>query len=304
MAILFAAPHTPFDAFGALDVKVIPRQAEALKNSGCLGAFVGGSTGEWPSLTVRERLRMAEVWAAAASASGLRLIIHVGHHCLDDAKKMADLCNTLEGVGGIAALAPSFFKPSGVDGLLDWCSAISKAAPDKPFYYYHIPPLTGVSEDMAKFLELGKSRIPNLSGVKFTDADMKSFRACTKRGDFEMFYGMDEQLIEGVRAGADGAVGSSYNFSAPLYVQLLAAEAAGELKRAEFLQQQAIRMIEVVARPGYLPMTKSLMARLGVDVGSVRLPLNPVSKAQTEDVVSQLKSLGLQEGEHGWGITT
>jgi N-acetylneuraminate lyase len=304
MAILFAAPHTPFDAAGALNAEVIPRQAQALKNSGCHGAFVAGSTGEWPSLTVKERLRMAEAWAAGASASGLRLIIHVGHHCLDDAKQLAGVCNTLEGVGGIAALAPSFFKPNGVDGILDWCREISNAAPDKPFFYYHIPPLTGVGGDMARFLELAKSRIPNLAGIKFTDGDMKSFQACTNQSNLEMFYGMDEQLIEGIRAGADGAVGSSYNFSAPLYVQMIAAESSGESEKAEVLQQLAVRMIEVVAKPGYLPMAKVLMTRLGVEVGSVRLPLNPVSKAQTKEVVSQLKNLGLHEGQHGWGVAS
>ena len=157
---------------------------------------------------------------------------------------------------------------------------------------------------MGKFLELGKSRIPNLAGIKFTDGDMKSFQACTNQSNLEMFYGMDEQLIEGIRAGADGAVGSSYNFAAPLYVQMIAAESSGESEKAEVLQQLAVRMIEVVAKPGYLPMAKVLMTRLGVEVGSVRLPLNPVSKAQTKEVVSQLENLGLHEGQHGWEVAS
>lgn len=302
MAILFAAPHSPFDPAGSLNADIIPCQVQALKSAGCCGAFVAGSTGEWPSLTVAERLELTEAWADAILSSELRLIIHVGHHCLDDAKQLAAACNDLDAVGGIAALAPSFFKPHGVNGILDWCSEISSAAPDKPFFYYHIPPLTGVGEDMEGFLEMGKSRIPNLAGMKFTDGDMASFQSCAKQTKLEMFYGMDEHLLEGMRAGADGAVGSSYNFAAPLYLQMLASESKGEFKKSESLQRLAVRMIEVVAKSGYLPMAKALMVRLGVDVGSVRLPLEPVSDAQTKHVVTQLIELGLHEGKHGWEL--
>jgi N-acetylneuraminate lyase len=300
MAKLFAAPHTPFTANGSLNPEAIHRQVQHLIEAGCHGAFVGGSTGEWPSLSVAERETILGLWSEAVRGTSLSVIAHVGHHCLSDAQQLAKLSGSLDGIDGIATLVPSFFKPQGLNGIIKWCAAIARIAPSTPFYYYHIPPLTNVGEEMSEFLEQAKETIPNLAGIKFTDGDLDAFSRCTTVSDVELFYGMDEQLLGGVRAGAHGAVGSSYNFAAPLYLDLMAAEDAGQQQQAESLQQSAIKMIEIIAEFGYLPMAKALMIRLQVPVGGVRLPLENVNEQQIAKVVEQLNGIGLQETSRGW----
>ena len=300
MTLLFAAPHSTFAADGSLNTAVIAQQAQHLIDAGCHGAFVGGSTGEWPSLNIAEREAILRAWSDAVCDTDLRVIGHVGHHCLSDAQQLAKLCESLDGVSGIASLVPSFFKPQGLSGIIKWCQAVAQSAPETPFYYYHIPPLTQVGEEMSDFLEQSKDLIPTLAGIKFTDGDLDAFARCTLVPDVELFYGMDEQLLGGMRAGAHGAVGSSYNFAAPLYCELIAAEEAGQSQRAEALQVLAISMIEAIAKVGYLPMAKALMVRLGIEVGSVRLPLEGVQPQQVDAVLEQLQALGLEETTLGW----
>ena len=64
---LVAAPHTPFDADGGYRSAVVGRQARLLMESGVHGAFIGGTTGESLSLTVRERMLLTEDWADACA---------------------------------------------------------------------------------------------------------------------------------------------------------------------------------------------------------------------------------------------
>ena len=84
---LIAAPHTPFRADGSFAPDIVAEQARWLASSGVVGVFVGGTTGEWPSLTVGERRELFEAWAAHRGE--LLFIAHVGHNCQRDAMELA-----------------------------------------------------------------------------------------------------------------------------------------------------------------------------------------------------------------------
>src|SRR5690242_8217785 len=86
---LIAAPHTPFDAQGALCLSTIEKQAELLAASGVKGAFICGTTGEGLSLTTDERMQVAQRWVEA-SRGALKVIVHVGHNCQRDAIALAE----------------------------------------------------------------------------------------------------------------------------------------------------------------------------------------------------------------------
>ena len=161
-------------ADGSIHLDTIDQQAELLAANGVAGAFVCGSTGEWPSLTLPERMQIAERWMAGAPDT-LRVIVHAGHLCINDCKTLAAHAQQI-GAFAIGAVAPCYFKPATLDDLVDFCAEIAAAAPELPFYYYHIPVLTGVTFPMAEFLEAGAERIPTLAGLKFTDEDLMEFR--------------------------------------------------------------------------------------------------------------------------------
>ena len=156
--------------------------------------------------------------------------------------------------------------------------------------------MTGVTFPVAEFLAKAADRIPTLVGVKYTYEDFPDYGACVTAagGRFDILFGRDELLLEGWKAGARGAVGSTYNYAAPLYLRVLAAHQAGDEFTARTLQDTAIKMIAICNGVGvtHLAASKALMAMLGVDCGPVRLPLTQPSAAQLVTVRARLTEIG------------
>jgi N-acetylneuraminate lyase len=289
---LIAAPFTPFQADGSLDLAKIDVLADLLVADGARGAFICGTTGEGASMTTEERMRVAYRWTTVARER-LRVYVHVGHTSAADARTLAAHAQRIE-ADAIGCLAPYFFKPRSCDELADYCGYVAAAAPGLPFYYYHLPSLTGVSFTMRDFLPVAASRIPTLAGIKFTYEDVVDFTACTRfdGGRFEMLFGRDELLLEGLAAGASGAIGSTYNFMAPVYTRLIESWAAGDLATAKSLQSQATRVIDVMNRHGGLPAGKRIMKLARLDCGPVRLPLIDLDSVAAERLRVDLLAVG------------
>lgn len=292
---LIAAPHTPFRADGSIDFDVIPLQARLLAANGVSGAFICGTTGEGPSLTNEERRLVAEAWIAARPA-GLAVIVHVGHLSAGEARSLAAHAQTI-GANATATVAPSFFKPAGQAELVGWCAQVAAGAPKLPFYYYTIPSMTGVSLSAADFLAAAESQIPNLAGIKFTFENLMDFSRATAHagGKFNVLFGRDEILLAGLSLGAKGAVGSTYNFAAPLYLRIIEAFRRGDLEAARRDQARAIEFIGVLDRFGGLVAGKTAMKLIGVDCGPVRLPLRAMSERDEAAFRDALQRIGFFE---------
>ena len=287
---LVAATHTPFRTDGSLHLEVVAAQAAHLVRNGVGTAFIGGSTGESASLTLEERLALAERWFAVVAGQPLRLVVHVGANCLADACALARHAGE-RGAAAVSALAPSYFKPRSLDVLIDCCAEIAAAAPRTPFYYYDIPALTGITFSSAEFLEKAPARIPNLAGIKFTNADLMTYQYCLRSG-FDVPYGMDEHMLGALAMGARGAVGSGFNFAAPVYHRMMAAFAAGDMETARAEQFRGVELIRLLAGYGYMAAAKAVMEMLGVAVGAPRLPQAPLPAAQRESLRRDLEALG------------
>jgi N-acetylneuraminate lyase len=199
------------------------------------------------------------------------------------------------GALAIAALAPSYFKPRHVGALLDTCAQIAGGAPDLPFYFYDIPVLTGVHLSMPDFLAQGRARIPNLAGIKWTNADLYAYQLCQHvPGAFDLPWGNDEFLLAALALGARGAVGSTYCFAAPIYRRLWGAFAVGDLEKARTEQFRSCLLVKtLVGQPcGYMGAAKAVMGMLGVPVGPARLPnLSPTAE-QVKALRAELDTLG------------
>lgn len=286
---LITATFTPMNNDGSLALDRIPAYAEFLGKNGIAGAFVNGTTGEGSSLTTTERKTVAEAWVAAAPPE-LRVLIHVGHNSLEEARELAAHAQQI-GASGFAALAPSFFKPGSVESLVATCEHIASAAPALPFYYYHIPSMTGVSIPCLDFLKAAKDRIPNLRGIKFTFENLMDYLACLgfEDGRFDIVFGRDEALVPALAIGAKGAIGSTYNFLAPQFQDAIAAFRAGDLPAATAHQSGINEVIDVMIRHGGLPAGKAMMSLLGQDLGPVRLPLKSVSGTAMDQLRTDLK---------------
>lgn len=293
---IIAAPHTPFDREGALQLSTVPRQATHLAESGVDGVFVAGTTGECSSLTGDERMALADAWCRIARDVDLDVIIQVGHTCQADAKRQAVHAQEC-GADAIAAYAPSYFKPETVDDLIDFLAPVAEAAADLPFYYYDIPGMTHVALPMKAFLERAKPRIPNLVGLKYSNSDAVQLQECVQldQGDFELLFGCDEALLAGIALGARGAVGSTYNFAAPLYRRMLAALEAGDYQAARVLQYQSVEIVRTLQQYGFLAASKVALQLVGIDCGPVRPPLPNLSSAECDEMLRIFRSRNLLE---------
>jgi N-acetylneuraminate lyase len=293
---LVAATHTPFHQDGTLRLDIVEEQAAHLHKSGVSHAFIGGTTGESSSLTLQERTALAVRWFEVTQGAELKVIVHVGSNCLADSRHLAAQAQEL-GAVAVSALAPSYFKPGNVATLVESMSEIASAAPELPFYYYEIPTMTGLTLLPSEFLAQAADRIPNLAGIKFTSSNLMEYQLCrdSHGGRFDIPFGFDEMMLGALAFGATGAVGSSFNFAAPIYNRLIAAFHCGDLISAREEQMRSVRTIQKLAARGYMGAAKATMKMLGVDVGPARLPCGSLNEAQTQALRSDLDQMGFFE---------
>jgi len=294
---LVAAPYTAMNPDCSINLKAIEKQAEFYSANNLAGVFICGTTGEGMSLTLAERLEIAERWCKVADKK-LKVIVHVGENSIEACKKMANQAQK-SGAYAVGMIAPSFFKPATVDVLVDYCAQVAASCPELPFYFYHMPSMTGVNFSMVSFLEKASGKIPNLAGIKYTYEDLMDYYLCRtfEGGRYDILFGRDEILLSGLALGAKGAVGSTYNFAAPLYHQLISEFNRGNLDKARALQQKSMEMIKILASAGcpFLAVSKALMKRFTVDCGPVRLPLTDITDKQYESVIGRLEKIGFFE---------
>ena len=288
-----AATHTPFASDGSLHLGAVEQQRDHLLARGVDQVFIGGSTGESHSATTQERMHLAERWMQSARGTKLRVIVHCGSNCLTDAASLAAHAQQ-HGAVAVSMLAPSYFKPRSLADLVSCCELVARSAPALPFYYYDIPALTGVHFSMAEFLDLARTRIPNLRGIKFTNQDLMAYQLTLRAGGggFDLPWGCDEFFLAAMALGAKGAVGSTFNFAPGIYQRMQRAWAVGDIATAQAEQYRSVQLVQVLAKRGYMGCAKALMVHLGVPVGPARLPNANPDAAAVRHMLEELQQIG------------
>ncbi|HEY4112232.1 dihydrodipicolinate synthase family protein [Puia sp.] len=292
---LIAAAFTPFYEDGSINGKMIPVLVDKLVSDGVKGIFVCGSNGEGPNMTIAERKFVAAEFVKAA-AGRLRVIVHVGHSSITEARSLAVHAAEIK-ADAFASVAAFYFKPSSVQNLVSCMAEIASAAPDLPFYYYHIPHLTGVGMDMMAFLQLAEGVVPNLAGIKYTATTLQEYQSCLnfQKGRWDILYGVDELLLPALAVGARGAIGSTYTFAAPLYLATMEAFRKGDLRAARESHAYMVEVIRVLLKYPPIPGQKAMMKMLGWDLGPCRLPLANLSQESFDEFYNELAELSFFE---------
>ncbi len=287
---LIAAPHTPFNTDGSVNLDLIPKQVEVLLKQNVIGAYICGTTGEGICCSVAERKSVMKAWADAAKGK-LFLICHVGALSVADARELAGYAQEI-GLDATSIVPPNFFKPGSIDALIDYINSVLVAAPNLPFYYYHTG-MSGVTFDMETFLEKADGKIPQLAGIKFNYPDLYMFQRCLRAcgGKYDITWGIDEWFAGALACGAKSAIGSTYNYSAPLYYGIWDAYKRGDQEAIDKGMAKVCRIVDLLVKHGGVVGGKAMMAIHGLDMPTVRPPLTnltPEARKECADTVAAI----------------
>ena len=290
---IIAAPFTPMDEKGEINPIIISDYAHKLKNDGLSGVFICGTTGEGMLMTLEERKIIAQEWIKFQQ-DNFKVIVHVGTTSVKQSQELAQHAQQI-GAYGTSTMGPLFLKPQTVMPLVDFCAEVSSAAPDIPFFYYHIPLISGIELSMIDYLELAKTKIPNFAGIKYTQDNFDEMEKCNTmdNGKCSILNGLDENLFKALNMGVFSAVGSTYNYMNPIYLSMIEDFKLGNIDAAEKKQQSCNDIIEsLFENGGPIIAGKAIMKLIGIDCGPRRLPLTNLSDKSISKLNEVLKEKG------------
>ena len=276
---IFPALLTPFNENDEINFDALRMLIERLIAQGVNGFYVDGSTAEAFLLSFEERKKLIEQ-TAAICAGRTTLIAQVG--CIST-KQSIELAKTAEACGydAISSVAPFYYKFTFEEirkYYFDLADAVSI-----PVIIYHIPVLSGVSfsvDQMSCFL-----RDERFAGIKYTSADYFTLRQFkTAFPQKVMLNGFDETFLAGLGMGADGAIGSTYNFMADKFIRILELFRQGRIQEAAELQKEADIIIAALCKVGVMQGEKAILTKMGIPMGPTRAPFIDRTDAQQEEL--------------------
>jgi len=287
------AVFTPMHADGTINFSLVPAMFHQFLQTGSQGIFLNGTTGECMSLSTSERMRLVEAWMAScrqSKAEEIKVFVHVGSCNLLEAAQMAEHARD-QGADGIAMVPTFYFRPKSVNDVVEQCAYVAASAPEIPFYYYNIPALTGVDFPLIDFIKQAAHRIPNFAGFKNSFSDVVDYQHCLHYAGskYSLYWGADEAFMMLYAAGNRHYVGSTYNYMASYYSDMLLAQHSGNRAGLFKLQGEADAVYRILSEHNGIIAGKEIMSLIGVDCGPVRLPLRALSGEHKEVIHRKLK---------------
>jgi N-acetylneuraminate lyase len=294
---LIPATVTPMRADASIHLEMVDRLVAHYANDGADGLFVCGTTGESVSLSLDERMQLAQRWCRAAPPS-LPVGVNVTHTSLPDCKALASHSAKI-GAAGIGLMAPYYFKPRGVEELVAFCADVAAAAPDVPFYYYHYPRMTGVSFNVADVFAVALDRIPNLAGFKFSSENLidvaNTLELSTDSRRVTALFGLEAMMLGALAIGVRDFIGGTYNFNLPTFRRVRDAFDRGDLSAARAEQARGRAVVTHMRRYDFPAAAKAVMKMIGIDCGPVRLPMRNLSDADVAELRGTLEKAGVRQ---------
>lgn len=276
-----SASVTPMREGGeAVDVEAIGPLVEHLAARGVDGILALGTTGEGILLSTAERRAVADAFVRARR-DGLIVIVHCGAQTTAATVNLAAHAAEV-GADAVAVIAPPYFAPDDA-ALIEHFTAAGRACAPLPFFVYEFAARSGYAVKPAVIDEL-RSRLPNLVGLKVSDAPWERFEPYLMDG-LKVFVGPEALIHRGLAAGAVGAV-SGLAAAFP--------EAVTEVVRRP-TEAGAYRLGEIRDRVQRFPFhaaLKHLLIRRGVPIeGHCRMPLRglmPAERAELDRMAEEL----------------
>lgn len=276
--ILTAIP-TAFTEDGSLDLEGCRAIFRYVARSGNEGAFVLGTTGEFPAIDDAEFRDVVAV--ALAELSGVtRVVVHVGAPSAFEAARRVRTAREL-GAREFAAITPYYFESSD-DALYAYYAVLSEAVGDGELYVYNYPKRTGnhVSPELlARIAEL-----PNVVGVKASELTLDQiadYRSAAPEG-FVVYTGADRDLVSAGEWGADGVVSGVSSVLPKPFRALAEAADSGDTARISAAQADVDDVVSIVG--GDMPRMRAALRHMGVVDAHSRMSLDEPDDAALAEI--------------------
>lgn len=279
---IFTALLTPFDAQNKVNEKELEKLVQFNVKMGVKGFYVGGSTAEAFLLTTEERKQIMDVVKQAAPDK--TLIAHIGSIREDEAIELGKHARNL-GYDVVSSVAPFYYKFS-FEEIKNYYMRVAQES-ELPMLVYHFPAFSGVNmgvKEMSAFLDKD-----NFVGIKYTSNDFFTMEQCKSNFPNKIVYnGYDEMFLAGLSMGADGGIGSTYNFMADKFVKIQELFKQNEIAKAQEIQKEANRIISVLCKVGVMQAEKEVLNQLGFDFGHCRRPFGEPTAEQKALIQSEI----------------
>lgn len=263
---IFPALLTPFDKDNKVNEKELEKLVKYNVEKGVAGFYVGGSTAEAFLLSTKERMQILDVVKSAAPDK--TLIAHVGSINELEAKELGKHARDLS-YDVVSAVAPFYYKFT-FEEIKNYYYRIADAS-QLPMLVYHFPAFSGVNmgvKEMKSFLCDDR-----FIGIKYTSNDFFTLEQCkTAFPDKIVYNGFDEMFLAGISMGADGGIGSTYNFMAEKFIKIQELFKENKLAEAQQVQSEANRILAILYKIGVMQAEKEVLNQLGFDFGVCREP--------------------------------
>ncbi|WP_460801094.1 dihydrodipicolinate synthase family protein [Microbacterium sp. GXF6406] len=276
--ILTAIP-TAFHRDGTVDLEASRDIFRYVGKSGNEGAFVLGTTGEFPAVDVAEFTALVEA-ALAELADLMRVVVHVGRPSAFEAVRLTRIAKGL-GATEFAALTP-YYLPSADSVIFDYFRAVSDAVGDGRLYIYIYPARSGnrVSPELLARL----AGLPNVVGAKISELsldDIAAYRAVVP-ADFDLYTGADRDLIAAVEVGAQGVVSGVSSVTPKPFRALADAARSGDAAAIAAAQTDVDDVVSLIG--GDMGRMKEGYRVLGVADTHCRMAIAEPTEAEREAV--------------------
>jgi 4-hydroxy-tetrahydrodipicolinate synthase len=285
---------TPFKLDGSLDEAGVSRLARRQIDLGIHFLVPCGTTGEVPTLTDAEQVRVVELVVAEARGS-VPVLAGAGGYNTQEVIHAA-LRMKAAGANGILSVTPYYNKPT-PEGLYQHYRAIAEAV-ELPIIVYNVPGRTGCNVDPATLIRL--STVPHIVGVKEASGNVAQMcEICAGvPDDFIVLSGDDALTLPLMAVGGRGLVSVSSNEIPAEMSRLVELAEQGDFAGARALHQRLMPLLLVNFIESNPIPVKSAMATMGLLEEVYRLPMVPPRPASKQRIDSVLQALGLGAGVH------
>lgn len=280
---------TPFNEKGEVDYRMAGELAVKLVENGSDGLVVVGTTGESPTLTDQEKLRMFET--VVDSVGGKAAVI--AGTGTNNTKKSVELTREAEktGVDGIMAVAPYYNKPP-QEGLYQHFRSIAEAT-SLPVMVYNVPGRTSVNITPATMARLAE--IENIIALKEAAGNLEQAAEMARvlPKNFLLYSGDDSMTLPILAVGGVGVVSVASHLAGRKIALMVESYLQGEIEKAAEINKELLPLFKVLFQTTNPIMVKAALNLLGIKVGPTRLPLVQATQDELEKLKTVLEQMGL-----------